>query len=437
MRKVAVETIDPVRRRLTIEVEQAEVNSEAQKLYSELARNARVRGFRQGRVPRPVLERLFGDQVRADVFAKLIQASYTEALRQQNIEPVAQPEITTEEAAPGSGLRYSAVVEVKPQVELGNYDGLEAERPLRAVTEADVTAFLGGLRESFAQLVPVTDRKVAQAGDIATVDYEALAGERLVAKRRDRKVEVAAAGNESQFGSHLEGAEIGKEKTFAIDYPGDYSERELAGQRVTFKVQLHALAVKDVPALDDEFAKDHGECETLEELRSKVQQHLEAQANQEADQELRSALIKKLVAAHDFAVPSSMLARRQELMIEQFFDGLGPQRPPPGREAELVAHLRERFEPEARDQVKAALILDAIAEREKIEVSEKELDAAVETIVRRARGQEAEQLRAQYADPGVRAGLRARILQNRAIDLVASRAKVTTVERKSGVAEVG
>lgn len=437
MRKVAVETIDSVRRRLTIEVEQSEVNSEAQRLYEDLARNARVRGFRPGRVPRPVLERLFGDRVRADVFTRLIQDSYAEALREQNIEPVAQPEITTEETAPGGGLRYSAVVEVKPRFELGNYVGLEAERVVRPVTGEEVSAFLGQLRESFAQLVPVTDRKVARAGDIATVDYDAFVGDRQVAKRRDRRVEVLAAGSATDFGSHLDGAEVGKERTFVIEFPEDHPERELAGQRVSFRVQLRGLAVKEVPELDDEFARDHGECDTLEELRAKVRRRLEAQANERADQEVRSALIRKLVEAHDFAVPSSMLARRADAMIQQFFESLGPQRPPAGPQAELAAQLRERLEPEARDQVKATLILEAIAARERIEVTESEVDAAVDVMVRRARGSEAERLRSYYADPVARAALKMQMLQNRAIELVASKARITTIERNSGVADVG
>src|ERR1700687_1087134 len=152
--KVDVETVDPVRRRLAVEVPAEEVSIELEKAYADLGRAAKVPGFRPGRVPRGVLERMFGDRVRAEVFGKLIQQSYSEAVEGQQLPVVGQPEIVTEQAQPGAALRYSATVEVKPEVVVDNYTGLEVERPLAPITDADVDASLERLRQSLAQLHP-------------------------------------------------------------------------------------------------------------------------------------------------------------------------------------------------------------------------------------------------------------------------------------------
>ena len=170
--KVDVETVDSVRRRLAVEVPAEEVSAEIEKAYVQLARGAKVRGFRPGRVPRPVIERLFGDRVRAEVFEKLIQQSYAEVVEEQRIAAVGRPEIVTEQARPGEVLRYSATVEVKPEIVVEHYAGLDVERPLAPVADAEVDAFLERLRQSSAQLRPIVERTTVESGDVVTVDYE-------------------------------------------------------------------------------------------------------------------------------------------------------------------------------------------------------------------------------------------------------------------------
>src|SRR3990172_5742217 len=171
--KVDVETVDPVRRRLAVEVPAEEVSAELEKAYAELARSAKVRGFRPGRVPRPVLERMFGDRVHADVFGRLIQHSYLAVIEERQIPAVGRPEIVTEQAEPGAALRYRATVEVKPEVRVEGYAGLEVERPILRVVEDDVNAYLEGMRAAAAHLHPISDRHEVRSGDVVTLDYEA------------------------------------------------------------------------------------------------------------------------------------------------------------------------------------------------------------------------------------------------------------------------
>src|SRR5574337_1470271 len=190
--KVDVETVDSVRRRLAVEVPAETVTAELERAYTELARGAKVPGFRPGRAPRPVIERLFGDRVRADVFTRLVQQSYQEAIETQHIEVVGRPEIVTEESGAGTALRYSATVEVKPAIVLADYSGLELERPVQPVTDADVAAYLERLRQSSAQLRPITDRADARRGDVVSVDYEARVEGRVISRAEGREVELGA-----------------------------------------------------------------------------------------------------------------------------------------------------------------------------------------------------------------------------------------------------
>lgn len=432
--KVELETVDSVRRRLAVEVPVETVRGEIERTFDSLRRNAKVRGFRPGRVPRPVLERLFGDQVRADVFSKLIQESFADALREQQLEPVGEPEVVTEKAEPDAPLRYSVTIEVKPDVVATGYQGLEVDRRVREVTDADVDRFLNDLRESLAQSRPIADRVVAQGGDLATIDYEARIGERIAGRGEGRVVEVEAAASPLSLGAHLMDATIGVPLDFTIDYPAEHTNAELAGQSVRFHVTVKALASKELPPLDDEFAKDHGECDTLDALRERVRQQLESVAARDADGALRASLVDQLVTAHPLEVPHSMVERRTGLLVEEFLDSLGQRRPPASREAELRARLHQELHERAEHQVKAGLLLEAIARQEQLTVTDDELDVQIDRFLERA-GTARERMRALYHEPAARMRLRAQLLQERALDRVVEHARVKTVPLTSSVAD--
>lgn len=434
MMKVAVETVDAVRRRLAVEVPEAAVRAETERAYDTLQRKANVRGFRPGRVPRAVLERLFGDRVRAEVLGKLIQESYEEALRTERIEPVGDPEVVTEHAEPNGPLRYSATVEVKPDIVVTGFVGLTVERKVLPVSEADVDRALEELRQSMAQLRPIHERRTAHGGDLATVDYEARSADRVVARGEGHLVEIGDQLPPTAFGAHLIGAEIGVPVEVTIDYPQDFADEGVAGRRVALRMVVKALWKKEVPPLDDEFAKDQGDCETLAELRARVRRQLEAAAASEADRVARDLLLSQLLQVNEVEVPRSMVERRTEVLVEEFLGSLGPRRPPASREAEVRARLREQLAGPARNQVKAGLLLEAIARQEGLTVAEEEVDARIEQLARQA-GSGRERVRALYRELAVRLRLRSQLLQERALALVYERARVTTVTPTSIVAE--
>ena len=426
--KVDVETVDSLRRRLAVEVPAETVSAEIHKAFTELGRAAKVPGFRPGRVPRPVLERMFGDRVRAEVFGRLIHESYTEALEEQQIAAVGQPEIVTEQTEADAALRYRATVEVKPNVTVEGYTGLSVDRPLSPVTDEDVTAALGRLQQSLAQLRPVTDRSHIERGDVVSLDYQAHIDGRLMSRGENRDVELGANRFPPGFDDRLVGAPVGGKMDFDITYPTEHPAPELAGKSVHFHVDVRSISVKEVPPLDDEFAKDHGECSTLEELRQRLRRQLEADAAQRADEAVRRNVVVELAKRHDVPVPQVMVQRRTEALVEEVLHDWQRQRGRLKDDSQARAHLRKELEPRAHEQVKTVLLLEAVARQEAISVSDEEVEAHVSALAQAA-GSAAERVRALYRQPEALGQLRAQMLQSRALDLLVSRAEIRDVSR--------
>jgi trigger factor len=314
------------------------------------------------------------------------------------------------------------------------YRGLHVERPRVAIGADDVERFLDGMRERQATLVPIRDRDEAQRGDIATLNYEAHIGARRVGHGEQRLVEVGGESADGP-GARLEGARVGVPTAFTIAYPAEHPNAELAGHTVEFRATVTALARRDVPALDDAFARSQGEYATVDELRARVRAELEAAAQREADGRVRNALIAQLVAAHDFAVPEAMVERRAELLIDEILHNLGPRRPPASREAEVRAQLQRDVHQQARDHVKAVLLLESVAAQEAVQIDDAALDAHIDAAAAAA-GKARERVRALYQDDAARAELRGRLLQDRALEVLLAHAIITDADGTSGVAGV-
>lgn len=433
MLKVEVETLSAVRRRLRVEVPQEEVVAELERAYSGLSRQARVPGFRPGRAPRHVIERQYGDHVRHEVFGKLIQQSLHEAVEKEEIAVVGQPQIETEQAQPGQPLRYSATVEVYPELEAAGYAGLDLERPLRPVSDEDVERYLGELRESLAQLRPIEDRTTVQPGDVVTIDYEGKLDGKAVARGENRPCEIGKGTFPPGFEDRLVGSEVGSTLEFELTMPEDYSSAELAGKTIAFTVTLRALASKEVPELDDDFAKDHGECDTLEQLRSRVKGQLESAAARHADEQLRSGAVGKAVEAQgDIEVPSAMVEQRLRQLVGEVVEEWQQRRIWPKDESAAFASLQQELTPRATAQVKTAVVLDAIARKEGIEVTDGDVEDEIERVAGTA-GDAADRVRSIYGTEEARENLRTRLRRQRVVELIVERAQVRDVSAASSV----
>jgi trigger factor len=423
--EVTVEDLSPIKKKLGIALPPEEVQAKIDAAYRSLSQRARIKGFRPGKVPRHVLERFYGNQVESEVIGELIQHSFIHALEDHQLKAVARPEIVTEEVRPAEGLRYSATIEIKPDVRVEGYDRLAVERKIEPVEESAIDAQLERFRQSLAQMVPVTDRDTIEHGDLVSIAYTGVVDGRALtgATPQSRVVEVGAGTFPPPFEDKLVGMKRGESAHIAVPYPDTHHSKDVAGKTVTFRVEVKEIGRKELPAIDDEFAKDHGECGSLAELRDKVRQGLQAEAEREGDERVRVALVKQIVERNPFDVPEALTAQRFESMARE----VGVHGVEGGDNAELAAKLdeiRSELRVRAREAVHSALVLERIAAQENIVATEEEIDERIADVVRSA-PRDRDRLADLYRHPEARREIAERLAQEKALTWVVQHAAIT------------
>jgi trigger factor len=417
--RVTLESLTPVRKRLQVEIPAGAVQAAVDREFQILGQRARLRGFRPGKAPRSVLERVFGEQVRREVTGRLVEESFHRAVEKHRLAIVGMPDIDADTITPGEALRYSALVDVRPEITIGDLSGLEVARPAVAVTVEEVEGVLGRLRESAGQLRPIEDRAIVEAGDVVTVDMAS----RLDAGEPVRREGVLLEAGSGTFPLALERQLVGQARgarlSLQVPYPPDYQNSGLAGRTVQFEVEIKDLRAKELPPLDDDFARDHGRCESLAELRDRIRADLERESAERAEQAVRDAIVGQLVARCPFDVPESLVERRTEALLA----GLDLRAPEGTDKTQALVQLRQQLQPRAEQQVRAELLLDALAEHEGIAVEEADVAREIDAIATRE-GQVVERVRAFYERPEARAALRARLVRERALAAAMARARI-------------
>lgn len=427
--QVSIDEVNATRRKLAVEVPVEEVAAEFDRAFGRVQKQAKLKGFRPGRAPRSVVEKLFGDQVRADVLSHLIEHSYSDAVKQAGLRPVGPPEIVPESIEAGKPLRYSATIDVLPKIEIANTIGLSAKRPRREITDADIDRAVEQLRESLAELRPVEGREDAREGDFVSVDYAGFVDGRPLpdGKRDNRLFELGKGGAPQEFERALVGAKVGESKAVEVSYPAEHGDVTVAGKTARFDIRLRAIREKILPATDDDLAKEHGECATLAELRDKLRERIAESMRREGDEQIREQLLDRMLQGNPFDVPTSLVDRQVNAFVEDLLERVGAQRAALERDTLRLDKLREEYRPRAERQVRVVLALDAVADREHVEVSEQDVDQRVSELVRRA-GEHAARLREIYRDPSSREELRARMARERALDAIVAAARVEDVD---------
>ncbi len=418
--KITVEDISAVRKRIQVEISAAKVQAELDRAFHTVGQQAALRGFRPGKAPRPVVERVFGEQVRRDVLGRLVGESFHEAVEAYRLAVVGSPDIDADQLTPGQALRFSALVDVRPEIVLGDLAGLEAVRPDERVADEAIDRALASLRESAAQLRPIEDRCVVEAGDVLTIDIVTRLEGGEPMPREGVLVEAGAGTFPLALERQLVGQSKGAQLSLKVPYPADYPNPGLAGKTAEFEVSIRDLRAKELPPLDDDFARDHARCQSLAELRQRVHEDLAREARDRADQAVRETLVDQLITRYTFEVPPSLVERRTEALLANL-----DLRLPEGSERDkAVTELRVQLTPRAERQVRAELLLDAIAARDGVVVDEGALAAEVEAIAAREQ-QVPERVRAFYQAPEAKEALRARLVRERALAALTLQARIT------------
>jgi len=420
--KVAVEDISPVKKKIRIEVSPDAVTAEMNKAIADIAKKAKIPGFRPGKAPKAIVEKHYAEEVRSDVVNRLITDSYFRAIQEQKISPVDMPEIGDVSMSRDEPLSFSATVEVRPDIQLGTYDGVEVKEQNLTVTDEDVAQTIDRLREMYAQLEVVEGRSV-QKEDTLVIDFQGFREGKPIdgAKAADYMLTLGKGSLIPGFEDQLEGMSKGETREIKVTFPGDYSNAGLAGKDAQFTVTLKEIKRAVVPELNDEFAKDIGDHKSVEDLRARIKEDIEVRKRNEQASAQREELLSKLIEAHSFDVPPGMVDRELQSMFRQHATRQARQ----GADVKSldVAAFRDQHRALAEGRVKGVLILDAVAERENVAVSDEELSAELAVIARKS-GQPVEAVRKYYdsLDGGME-NLRSSLIQEKALGLLLSRAK--------------
>ncbi len=426
--KIQVENVSPVERKVTIEVDPERVAKEIERAYSGLGRRVKLRGFRPGKAPRKVLERHFKSEVESEVAEKIVQQTFAEAVKVESIDVVAPPHVSISEGvAEGKPLRYTARVEVKPVLDPRDYRGLEVTRKPPEVTDDAVSAELTKIQQSFAQLVPVAGRFEAQEGDWAVIDHEGTVDGKPFEGSRAEGVTVQVAPGAISDGNFelLKGKKIGESVEFDETFAADHRNETLRGKAARMKATLKALKARQVPQLDDALAKQIGieGIDTLDQLRARIREDLEKREARRAEAETRDALVKAALARNEFEVPPAMVERAIDAMIE----GAAERFARSGidiRQLQLdYARMRADLREQALFQVRGRLLLDAIADAEKIAVTEEDVQAEVARLADEV-GTPLAKVQQQMRGKEAREALKNKVREDKALALLSSAATI-------------
>jgi trigger factor len=415
--------VSDTRKQLLVEIPSSVVDAEIDRVARHYGRAARLPGFRPGKVPAKVVRTRFRDQILHDVAHDLIPRAVDDALRERGVEPVDTPDIKNVVVEEGQPLKFTADFETVPAFDPGEYGSLRLTRPAVAVEDSAVEETLQRLRQRAARYEPVEGRAV-ESGDTVVVDLVREAEGETPDKHENISIEMGAAANPPGFDDQLIGLGVGDSKRFPVAYPEDYTVKEMAGTTVHYTVTVNGIKTRVVPALDDEFARDLGEFETLDALRARVREDLTRDAERSAERELRNDLLRQLAARVTFEIPEALLDREIGRRTEEFIRRLYEQGVDP-RQANIDWQgFRDHQREPAREAVAAAIVLDEVARREQIGVEPAELEAEIDRYAA-ATGRGSEQVRAGLEKDGGISRLYMGLRREKAVDLVRSRATIS------------
>jgi len=433
--KSEVIDVSETRKELKIEIEPEVVRAAYDRISDTVSKNANVPGFRRGHAPRSVIRTRFREAIESEVLQELLPPAINEAIDEHALEVIGQPDLRPEDTEGlkklgTEALKFQVTVEVFPQIKLGEYRGLEASKRMRPVNDEDVEQVLNGLRESSASLQPVEDRG-AELGDTVTVNVN---GKFLEAPETedinvdDVDIQLGGEGVQQEFTDNLLGVKPDDEKSFVVNYPEDFSSKGLAGKRLDYTAKVTAVRVKELPAVDDEWAQSLGdELDSLATLRAKIREDLEQRASGESDNLLRNELLEKLVEAHSFEVPQTLLDHQTNQNLQAIVRNMIDRGMDPRSQEVDWQKARDSMKGQAERDLRGSLLLDRIADEEKIEVSDDEVKAEISAYAAATRQTE-DEVRSALTKQGGERSIADRLRHRKALQLLVENARVTEAE---------
>jgi trigger factor len=415
------EEINPCQRELAIEIPAEVVKAETENLINRYQKLARIPGFRKGKVPASIVRQRFAEEIKSDVVDALVPRYFRDEAKKQNLSPVSQPRVTDLHIHEGEPLRFKASFEVLPDFKVAPYDDIRVETLDTNVSDEEVETSLTNLREQQAAYTAVEEDRTLADGDFAVVSFKGTPKE----AEDDAKpvevdeimVEIGGQNTIPDFSDNLRGAKPNEQRTFDVKYADDFSDKRLAGKTLTYEVSIKGIKTKTVPELNDEFAKELStDFNTVDDLRNRVRDNMKAEKEHEAEHQGKDKLVEELLKRNDFAVPEALVNDQIDVRLERGLRALAAQ----GMRTEDMknmdfSRLRVGQREGALREVRTALILDQIAEQEKIEVPEDELEHDLEELAKQSK-QTLEQVRTRLTENGGLDRIRHRLRNEKTLD---------------------
>jgi trigger factor len=429
--QVRIEDVSPVEKKMFVEVPWETVSQKLGDAYKELGKGVALKGFRKGKVPRPVLEQVYGPRVNAEVAYQLVRESFVRASEEHNLAAVAEPRV--EEAAPikkGQPFTFAAIIEIRGDVVPQDYVGLAIERRKLAIDESAVDEALAQLRREHTELRPIEGRELTAPGDIVGLSVTGTIGEHQINQPQfavdldDAEREPLPGMREALTGVPLDT----KDKKIEITVPEDYKDESIRGRKAELTVTILEVRAKEVPALDDEFAKDTGKADTLDGLRAALRKELEDREREVIDREARENALRELIKKNQIPVAGSLVERAVEMQYARLRQMLGmkPERGNPG----LNDELRDKLRPAGADEVRGQLVLEAIADKEALTITDEELARHIE-VTAKGRNVAPAKLRAEWQRDNRIDNVVYTLRQDKVLRFLVDKAQVTEVEKLS------
>ncbi len=413
--------------KLEITVEAEKFDEAIKKVYFKSAKYFNIPGFRKGKAPMQIVEKYYGKEIfYEDAFNEVAQDALEEAVEENKLEIVSRPDIEVTQIEKGKDLIFEAIMQTKPEVKLGKYKGIEIKKVEYNVTDEDIEHELGHMQEHNSRLISIEDRPV-ESGDIATIDFEGFADGKAFegGKAEGHELEIGSNSFIPGFEDQVIGMKIDEEKDIQVKFPEEYFSKDLAGKDATFKVKVHEIKKKELPELDDEFAKDVSEFDTLKELKESIKEKQQKQNDEKAKYETQEAVIKAVCEDIQVEIPSGMVETEidnmlkdieqrlsyQGLKLEQYFQMMG----------KTEEEMKKEYEPQAIDAIKSRLALEAVIKAEKIEATDEEIDEKLKEMAKNYGKENDEEF---LKNENVRNYLKKGLASEKAIDFLVENAKI-------------
>ncbi len=418
----STETKESTKREIEIEIPAEEVGRETESRIQKYQKVAHFPGFRRGHVPASIIRQRFSEEIKTDVVEALIPRYFRQEAARLGIHPVSQPRVSDMHLHDGEPLRFKAAFEVLPEIKLEGYRELRADHTETAVSDSEVEQALSDLREQHASFNAVEGRAAAD-GDFAQVSLdgnpkEGKAGEGQPVHMDEVLVEIGGKSTMPEFTENLRGANAGDERTFDVNYPEDAQDKRLAGKTFTYTVKVSGIKQKSLPELNEEFAKKLGEFADVDALRARIREQMEFERKHEAERAAKDKLVEELIRRNDFEVPESLIEQQIDLRLERGLRALAAK----GLSAEQMkkmdlARLRAGQREGATHDVKAALLLEKVADAENIQVTDEQMDEEVDSLAKQTK-QTVEAIRARLAQDGGLDRIRTRIRNEKTLEFL-------------------